>query len=56
MLQLENSELLMSRVGKETYYTLIKNVIKSLSNFIDKIQYLNNYKKLRIEVNLYLKY
>lgn len=44
MLQLENSELLMSRVGKETYYTFIKNVIKSLSNFIDNYSaYNNNY-------------
>lgn len=44
MIQLENSELLMSRVGKETYYNLIKNVIRSLSNFVDNYSaYNNNY-------------
>ncbi len=44
MIQLENSELLMSRVGKETYYDIMRNVINSLSNFIDNYSaYNNNY-------------
>ncbi len=44
MIQLENSELLMSRVGSDAYYEILKNVISSLSNFIDNYSaYNNNY-------------
>lgn len=44
MIQLENSELLMSRIGKEFYYDLMKYVVTSLSNFIDNyVAYTNNY-------------
>ncbi|WP_317366776.1 EAL domain-containing protein [uncultured Tyzzerella sp.] len=44
MIQLENSDLLMSRLGKDEYFEIIKNVIHSLSKFIDNYSpYNNNY-------------
>lgn len=52
MIQLENSELIMSRVGKETYFTLFKSVISSLSNFINNYSpYMNNYKLYTLNDN-----
>ncbi len=47
LIQLQNSELIFSRMGKEEYYIALKNVIHSLLSFID------NYNNYNVEYDIY---
>ena len=47
LIQLENSELMFSRMEKEEYYVNLKNVINSMIQFID------NYKNYNVEYEVY---
>lgn len=42
ILQLENSELIISRMEKEEYYLVFRNIINSLKNFIQNYAHYNN--------------